>query len=224
LGTIASRQCVSVPEIITNETGRHPVFIYEGTDTVTERALAQNVLLMTATNEDALEAAVREHARLVYRIAYSVSRNHHDAEDATQETFMRVLRYRRKLDGVDDPKTWIARIAWRVAVEQAKKRPAVSLNEKEIADVTSQLYSLGKSAEEMAASSQMAAVLQSLIATLPESLRDAMRLSTIDDLAPAEIAEVLGTSEASVRSRLFRAREVLKEKLLALEGSHGTAR
>jgi len=191
---------------------------------VTERALAQNVLLMTATNEDALEAAVREHARLVYRIAYSVSRNHHDAEDATQETFMRVLRYRRKLDGVDDPKTWIARIAWRVAVEQAKKRPAVSLNEKEIADVTSQLYSLGKSAEEMAASSQMAAVLQSLIATLPESLRDAMRLSTIDDLAPAEIAEVLGTSEASVRSRLFRAREVLKEKLLALEGSHGTAR
>ena len=191
---------------------------------MTERALAQNVLLMTATNEDALEAAVREHARLVYRIAYSVSRNHHDAEDATQETFMRVLRYRRKLDGVDDPKTWIARIAWRVAVEQAKKRPAVSLNEKEIADVTSQLYSLGKSAEEMAASSQMAAVLQSLIATLPESLRDAMRLSTIDDLAPAEIAEVLGTSEASVRSRLFRAREVLKEKLLALEGSHGTAR
>jgi len=191
---------------------------------VTERALAQNVLLMTATNEDALEADVREHARLVYRIAYSVSRNHHDAEDATQETFMRVLRYRRKLDGVDDPKTWIARIAWRVTVEQAKKRPAVSLNEKEIADVTSQLYSLGKSAEEMAASSQMAAVLQSLIATLPESLRDAMRLSTIDDLAPAEIAEVLGTSEASVRSRLFRAREVLKEKLLALEGSHGTAR
>ena len=191
---------------------------------MTERALAQNVLLMTATNEDALEAAVREHARLVYRIAYSVSRNHHDAEDATQETFMRVLRYRRKLDGVDDLKTWIARIAWRVAVEQAKKRPAVSLNEKEIADVTSQLYSLGKSAEEMAASSQMAAVLQSLIATLPESLRDAMRLSTIDDLAPAEIAEVLGTSEASVRSRLFRAREVLKEKLLALEGSHGTAR
>src|SRR5215468_2316955 len=52
---------------------------------------------MTATNEDALEAAVREHTRLVYRIAYSVSRNHHDAEDATQETFMRVLRYRRKL-------------------------------------------------------------------------------------------------------------------------------
>ena len=53
-----------VPEIIAKETGRHPVFIYEGRHTVTERALTQNALLMTATNEDALEAAVREHARL----------------------------------------------------------------------------------------------------------------------------------------------------------------
>jgi RNA polymerase sigma-70 factor, ECF subfamily len=213
-----------VLEIITNETGRRPVFIYEGRHTVTERALNQNALLMTATNEDALESAVREHARLVYRIAYSVSRNHHDAEDATQETFMRVLRYRRKLEGVDDPKTWIARIAWRVAVEQAKKRPSVSLSEKEIAYVASQLRSQGKSADEIAASNQMASVLQSLIEALPESLRDAMRLSTIEQLASGEIAEVLGTSEASVRSRLFRARQILKEKLLAMEGSHGTAR
>jgi RNA polymerase sigma-70 factor, ECF subfamily len=191
---------------------------------VTERALTQNALLMTATNEDALEATVREHARLVYRIAYSVSRNHHDAEDATQETFMRVVRYRRKLEGVDDPKTWMARIGWRVAVEQAKKRPALSLNEKEVDGVISRLRAQGKSAEELAVSSQMATVLGTLITALPEPLRDAMRLSTVEELAPVEIAEVLGTSEASVRSRLFRARQILREKLVALEGSHGTAR
>lgn len=99
---------------------------------MTEGTLTPNALLMTATNEDALEAAVREHARLVYRIAYSVSRNHHDAEDATQETFLRILRYRRKLQGIDDPKMWIARIAWRVAVGQEKKRPAGGLGEKEV--------------------------------------------------------------------------------------------
>ena len=52
------------------------------------------------TGEDALEAAVREHARMVYRIAYSVLRNHHDAEDYTQETFVRVLKYRRNLENV----------------------------------------------------------------------------------------------------------------------------
>lgn len=200
------------------------VFIYEGRHTVTERALTQNALVMTATNEDALEAAVREHARLVYRIAYSVSRNHHDAEDATQETFMRVLRYRRKLDGVADPKTWIARIAWRVAVEQAKKRPSLSLSNKETADAISQLRAEGKSAEELASSNQMASVLQSLIAALPEPLRDAMRLSTVEGLLPSEIALVLDTSEAAVRSRLFRARQILKEKLVALDVNHGITR
>ncbi len=191
---------------------------------MTERALAPNALLMTATNEDALEAAVREHARLVYLIAYSVSRDHHDAEDATQETFLRVLRYRRKLDGIDDPKTWIARIAWRVAVEQAKKRPAVSPSDTESQSAMAELRAGGKTAEELATSSQMTVIMQSLIAALPDSLRDAMRLSTVQELLPGEIAEVLGTSEASVRSRLFRARQILKNKLKALEVNYGTTR
>lgn len=213
-----------VPEIMPNEFRPAGVFTHEGRHTVTERALTQNALLMTATNEDALEAAVREHARLVYRIAYSVSRNHHDAEDATQETFMRVLRYRRKLEGIDDPKTWIARVAWRVAVEQTKKRPAVSLTEKGSADAVEEIRAGGNTAEEVAASHQMAAMLDSLIAALPEPLRDAMRLSTVQELLPREIAEVLGTGEASVRSRLFRARQILKEKLKALEVNHGTTR
>ena len=190
---------------------------------MTEQALT-SPLLMTATKEDALEAAVREHARMVYRIAYSVFRNHHDAEDATQETFMRVLRYRRKLEGVDDPKTWIARIAWRVAVEQAKKRPAVSLSEKDVSLAIAELRAAGRSAEESAASNEMTLILQSIIAALPEPLRDAMRLSTVEELLPGEIATVLGTSDASVRSRLFRARQILKEKLKALEGNHGITR
>jgi len=191
---------------------------------VTERALTQNALLMTSTNEDALAAAVREHSRLVYRIAYSVSRNHHDAEDATQETFMRVLRYRRKLEGIDDLKTWMARIAWRVAVEQAKKRPAASLGERQVADAISQLRVGGKTAEELASTREMATMLESLIAALPESLRDAIRLSSVDELLPSEIAQMLETSEASVRSRLFRARQILKDKLSALEVQHGTRR
>ena len=191
---------------------------------MTERALTQNALLMTSTNEDALAAAVREHSRLVYRIAYSVSRNHHDAEDATQETFMRVLRYRRKLEGIDDLKTWMARIAWRVAVEQAKKRPAASLGERQVADAISQLRVGGKTAEELASTREMATMLESLIAALPEYLRDAIRLSTVDELLPSEIAQMLETSEASVRSRLFRARQILKDKLSALEVQHGTRR
>src|SRR5580698_8152335 len=71
---------------------------------------------------EALENLVQQHARLVYRIAYAALRSHHDAEDATQETFLRVLRYSRKLAGVENPKTWLARIAWRVAVDRSRQR------------------------------------------------------------------------------------------------------
>ena len=72
--------------------------------------------------EGLLEELVRQHSRLVYRIAYAVLRRHHDAEDSTQETFMRVLRYSSKLAAVDDRKTWLARIAWRVAVDRSRQR------------------------------------------------------------------------------------------------------
>jgi RNA polymerase sigma-70 factor (ECF subfamily) len=196
----------------------------EGRRTVAEQAFVSEAVMLVRTNEDALESAVREHARLVYRIAYSVLRNHHDAEDATQETFVRVLRYKKKLENVRDPKTWLARIAWRVAVKRSRKRPEVSMSEAETAQGVIELRSQLASAEESALGKQMAEMLASLIAALPDSLRDALRLSTIEELSPSEVAGVLGTSEASVRSRLFRARQILKEKLSALEGSYGTPR
>ncbi len=192
--------------------------MFEGRRTLAEQTLASEVLQMARTNEDALETAVCEHARLVYRIAYSVLRNHHDAEDATQETFVRVLRYGRKLEGVRDQKTWLARIAWRVAVERRNKLKEIPLEEAET-QIQSQLVS----AEENILGREMARMLAALISALPAQLRDVLTLSALQELGPAEIAEVLGTSESSVRSRVFRARQALKEKLKArLEGKHGT--
>ena len=172
--------------------------------------------------EDALESAVREHARLVYRIAYSVLRNHHDAEDATQEAFVRVLRYRRKLEGVRDRKTWLARIAWRVAVERRRKVPEIPLEEVEAEAAVAQLRSQLVSADESVLGREMAGMLASLISALPAQLRDVVTLSAVQELGVAEIAEVLGTSESAVRSKMFRARQILKEKLEArLEGKYG---
>jgi RNA polymerase sigma-70 factor (ECF subfamily) len=179
---------------------------------------------MAATNEDTLETVVREHARLVYRIVYSVLRNHHDAEDATQETFVRVLRYRRKLEGIEDPKMWLAKIAWRVAIQRAKRQPVISMSEIEVRDVATQIRSQLSSAEENALGTELSELLASLISALPDPLRDALRLSTIEGLLPAEIAEVLGSSESSVRSRIFRARQILKQRLAALEGTYERTR
>jgi RNA polymerase sigma-70 factor (ECF subfamily) len=191
--------------------------MFEGRRTVAEQAFVSEAVMMAP--EDALESAVREHARLVYRIAYSVLRNHHDAEDATQEAFLRVLRYRRRLEGVRDRKTWLARIAWRVAVERRRKLPEIPLEEVE---AEAQTRSLSVSADENVLGREMAGLLAALISALPEQLRDVVTLSAVQELGPAEIAEVLGASESAVRSRMFRARQVLREKLEArLEGKHG---
>ena len=84
--------------------------------------MVSDAVSMAYLGENALVVAVREHAGLVYRLAYSVLRNHHDAEDAVLETFIRVLRYGGKIDGVRDRKAWLARIAWRVAIARRERR------------------------------------------------------------------------------------------------------
>jgi RNA polymerase sigma-70 factor, ECF subfamily len=188
---------------------------------VTQQTLASSIGLMAGTDEDILENAVREHARMVYRIAYSVLRNHHDAEDATQETFVRVLRYKRKLEGIEDPKTWLAKIAWRVAVKRSRRGFSTSLSDTEMQTASMQLRSGLASAEDSVLGTEMAQLLTSFISVLPEPLRAVLRLSTVEELSIVEIAHVLGSSESAVRSRLFRARQILKEKLLALEGKYG---
>jgi RNA polymerase sigma factor (sigma-70 family) len=91
--------------------------------------IVNEAIELARTREDLLEAAVLDHARLVYRITYSVLRNHHDAEDATQETFVRVLRARTKLTKVADVRNWLARIAWRVVAERRKKSSQVLTEE-----------------------------------------------------------------------------------------------
>ena len=66
-----------------------------------------------------IEALVREHSRLVFRIAYSVVRNHADAEDVVQEVFLRVAKHGGA--GITDPKAWISRIAWRASVDRFRR-------------------------------------------------------------------------------------------------------
>jgi len=172
------------------------------------------------TADGVLEATVREHARLVYRICYSVLRNHHDAEDATQETFLRVLRYRRKLEGVREQRAWLARVAWRTAVERRRRRNEVALDEVRNAD---QIRSSDMSADQTLLGAEAGRLMERLIAALPGKLRDPLTLSTLEEMTPAGIAEVLGLNEAAVRSRLFRARQILREKLAALLGvKHGS--
>ena len=169
------------------------------------------------SQEEVLEDLVRQHARLVYRIAYAVLRSPHDAEDATQETFLRVVRYSHKLASVQDPKTWLARIAWRVAVDRSKQQGRtheIPLEDRRGEE--QEITSAEIAADETVHGTRIAAMLQRLIAALPQKLREPLVLSTIEDMSPREVAATLGINEAAVRSRIFRARQILREKLAAL--------
>lgn len=166
------------------------------------------------TEEDQFELAVRQHAQLVYRIAYSVLRNHHDAEDVAQEAFLRLFRHRSKLHEIRDLRAWIAQITWRVAVARKRKLSDISLEE--TAAITAQLRALHTGADELLLGQQMNHVLEKLISALPKKLREPLVLSTVQELSPADVAKVLNTSESAIRSRLFRARQILREKLIPL--------
>ena len=171
------------------------------------------------SREEALEALVREHSRLVYRIAYAVLRRHHDAEDATQETFLRVVRYSSKLAEVEDPKTWLARIAWRVSVDRSKKygrQREIALEDPE--KPLPEIASSDATVDDEIRGAQLSAALEKLIAALPGKLREPLILSTIQDMTPREVAATLGINEAAVRSRVFRARQILREKLAGRAG------
>jgi|CZKD01.1.fsa_nt_gi RNA polymerase sigma-70 factor (ECF subfamily) len=225
----ASAAAVAVlPKNFLNKTDPKQVFMSEGKRVVAGEAILSGVATIqrneaersrAESSHDTLERLVREHSRLVYRIAYAVLRSHHDAEDSTQETFMRVLRYSSKLPEVQDPKTWLARIAWRVAVDRSRQRGRtreIPLEdpEKPIAEVASS----DTPADQTVRGAQFSAALEKMIAALPEKLREPLILSTIEEMSPREVAATLGINEAAVRSRVFRARQILKDKLAQQTG------
>jgi len=194
------------------------VFMFEGKRVVAGEAILSEI---AATETDrveptdkTLEALVRDYSRLVYRIAYAVVRSHHDAEDVTQETFMRVLRYSSKLRDVENPKTWLARIAWRVAVDRGKKRRDKHEVPFEDSDNHgAEIRSRAAGADETVQNARLGIVIEKLITALPAKLREPLILSTLEEMSTGEVAATLGINEAAVRSRVFRARQILKEKL-----------
>jgi RNA polymerase sigma factor (sigma-70 family) len=135
-----------------------------------------------------------------------------------------VLRYSRKLAGVEDHKTWLARIAWRVAID--RNRQLGRKREMPLYDPEQPLPEVASSdaaADEALQGAQVSDVLELMIASLPEKLRQPLILSTIEEMSPREVAATLGINEAAVRSRVFRARQILRGKL-AGRGDRNTTR
>jgi RNA polymerase sigma-70 factor (ECF subfamily) len=164
--------------------------------------------LSSEASATAIAALVDEYAGTLYRVAYSVLRNAADAEDAVQETYIRVLRHRDTLGEIRDARVWLVRIVWNVVLDRkrrAKTRPETD----DIADLARQLPAAGLSAEERVTSAQHHEHVLRAVAQLPEKEQRVLILSAFEELSSVEIAQVLGTTESTIRSRLFRARNLL---------------
>lgn len=171
---------------------------------------------------ESVDALVTGYSLMAFRIAYSILRNHHDAEDAVQECFLRVLKHRKRLHEVRNSKTWVARIAWTAALDRRSTRAKVLANEDASGqELLVQVRDQNPAVDEQLVRQQLQGLLEQMISSLPEKLRHPLQLSTVQELNSAEIAEILAIPEGSVRTRLMRARQCLKEKLSAvLEGKH----
>ncbi len=167
---------------------------------------------MVENAEAAVAALVDEYAGTLYRVAYSVLRNAADAEDAVQETYLRVLRHRDSLHEIRDARVWLVRIVWNVVLDR-KRRMKTRPETDDIADVARLLPAAGLTAEERAVSAQRHEHVLRAVRQLPEKEQRVLILSAFEELSSVEIAQVLGTTESTVRSRLFRARNLLSTLL-----------
>jgi RNA polymerase sigma-70 factor (ECF subfamily) len=158
--------------------------------------------------EEALSALVSQYSGTLYRVAYSVLRNAADAEDAVQETFMRVLRHRDSLIEVRDQRVWLIRIVWNIVLDR-KRRSKTRPETDDVAELARVLPVGGLSAEQRAAAAEYHAHVLACVEQLPAKERQVLILSAFEELNSVEIAAVVGITESSVRSRLFRARNLM---------------
>jgi RNA polymerase sigma-70 factor (ECF subfamily) len=150
---------------------------------------------------------VKRHSLFVYRVAYSVLRNPSDAEEVVQDTFLKIYRA-DATDRMQNERAFLARTAWRIAIDRHPRNLTV-LPSKEIA-------ANAPSPEDAAIGEDWNAAIHRLIDALPDHLRLPLALSTIDEMTSPEIAQAMGIAEGTVRTRLMRARQILREKLEAL--------
>ena len=172
---------------------------------------AENVL--TTDEEAAFTALVQRQSRFVFRVAYAVLLNAHDAEDAMQETFLKLYR-NAGWQHAEKEQAFLARVAWRVAVDRsraAKSPPGAGSPHS-----APNLESPQPGPESALVDANQYAIVHAMIDALPEDLRLPLVLSASEDLNSREIAAILCIPEGTVRTRLQRARQSLRDRLAAL--------
>lgn len=174
---------------------------------------------LAAGHDAALNELMERHATPVFHFLCRMLGNEEDANDLAQETFVRVFQARAKFDTTRRFSTWLFTIAANLARNQIRWRrrhPNVSLDAE--SDATEQslsrtLPATGASPTEAALAAERAAAVRAAVRQLPEDLREALVLCEWEEKSMAEAAVILETTPKAIESRLYRARQTLREKL-----------
>ncbi len=166
-----------------------------------------------------LPSLVAAHSAVLFRVAFAVLRNRAEAEDAVQDTFVRVLQHQHTLPAIRELRPWLVRIAWRLSIDRRRRLRPDQLDELFAAS----LVSPGLSPEAALAEARRLSAILHEIDRLPRAEREVLLLSADDEthitepsptnLTPADLAATLGRSPSATRALLFRARTRLRDRL-----------
>jgi RNA polymerase sigma-70 factor, ECF subfamily len=157
------------------------------------------------------EACAAECGPLAYRLARSVLRNDADAEDVAQEAMLKAYQ---QFDRLRDParfRGWLARIAFRMALD--RRRSSLRREQRELNWAAPEIRSAAPNAEELAASAEFRRRLEAAMDELPDKHRLVLLLAAVQGYTLEEVGKMLGVPMGTVKSRLFKARKQLAEKL-----------
>ena len=176
-------------------------------------------------DKKAFELLVSKYQRKLMRLVSRLVYDHAEAEDVVQEAFIKAYRALPNFRGESAFYTWLYRIGVNTAknhlVTQGRRAPTSTEADADEAESFADADGLRdiNTPESLLASKQIAETVNSAMSTLPEELRNAITLREIEGLSYDEIAEVMLCPIGTVRSRIFRAREAIAEKLRPLLGT-----
>ena len=191
----------------------------------------------TALREDdsaEFEALMRKHNRMLFRTARAILHDDAEAEDALQEAYLKAYGAMGSFRGEAKVSTWLARIVANEALQRLRKNnrrgAIVPLNASVSIDELNEIPegSMSKTPERSAERAEIRKLLEKRIDALPDAYRPVFVLRAVEELSVEEVAEVLHVPAATVRTRFFRARSLLRESLaseidLACEDAFGFA-
>lgn len=161
-------------------------------------------------NQDAFSQLMHRYAGAVYSLAYRMLGNGHDAEDASQEIFLRAYAHLARFDQSRRFSTWLLSIASNYCIDRLRRKRFSWLT---LDDVAFSLPSTQHGPEQRAELAEQRTAVQQALQDLPEGYRLVTILRYWHDMSYQEIAEATGLTESTIKTRLHRARHMLADLL-----------